>query len=216
MKSLSLQRPLLLMIIGLPGSGKSYFASRFTDMFGAPIIQADFIRRHLSDTPTYGRHEELTIAAFIRKQTENLLKTSMTFVIDGGLNVRTERHQLQKMAHTNGYDTLIVWVQTDEPTSRNRATKRHTKLSDDYHSQPLTEQQFTVLSRRLTPPLAHEPYTVISGKHTFAAQAKVILKKLVVPRQEQLYKPGAYSSQAYDQPIIQLPSPPRRRNININ
>ena len=38
MKSLHLSRPHAIMMVGIPGSGKSFFASQYADTFGTPYI----------------------------------------------------------------------------------------------------------------------------------------------------------------------------------
>ena len=47
MKSLSLAKPLVLVVIGLPGAGKSFFARQFSETFGAPMVSGDRIRHVL-------------------------------------------------------------------------------------------------------------------------------------------------------------------------
>ena len=215
MKSLSLSRPLVLIMIGAPGSGKSFFARQFAETFNAPIVSYDHIRSTLFDKPEYNGEQEGYVYNLAYQQLSELLKTEKTIIVDGGHNVRTDRTALIKRAHQAGYDTLTVWVQTDEATSRVRATRRSNRRQGDTYNASLNDQQFARLTREVTVPAAHEPFIVISGKHTYASQAKVVLKKLVQPRQLSAQKPNAYSAQNYDEP--QPPSTPqRRRNVIVN
>ena len=214
MKSLSLSRPLILMVIGVPGSGKSFFARQFSTTFSTPIVSYDYIRSRLFETPSYDNKEEALVYSLAGQQITELLKTEKTFIVDGGLNDKNDRASLAKLAHKAGFGTLAIWVQTDEPASKMRSTRRNAKRSGDELNASLSSEQFAILARELTPPAAQEPFIVISGKHTFATQAKVVLKKLVTPREEQTQKPNAYSAQNYDQP--QPPTTPPRRNVIIN
>lgn len=183
MKSLSLSKPLIVMMVGAPGAGKSFFAHKFATAFGAPVVSYDYLRSTLFAEPRYTNDEQLIIDRIAKYEAMELVKTKKTFVIDGGCNVKVTRLAYGQLARNHGYNTLVVWVQTDEPTCRVRATRRVRKEDGDQLSPPLTDDQFVALSKRITQPL-HEAGVVISGKHTFPAQLRAVLKRLVEPRQQ--------------------------------
>lgn len=210
MKSLSLSRPLILMVIGVPGSGKSFFARQFSDTFAAPLVSYDYIRSRLFENPAYNREEEAIVYSLAGQQINELLKTQKTFIVDGGLNAKSDRYSLAKLGHKFGYGTLAVWVQTDESASKLRATRRNSKRPGDIYNASLSEKQFIALSRELVSPSPQEPYVVISGKHTYATQAKVVLKKLVLPREEQALRSAPKAPPTHEQ---QAPTSPHRRVI---
>lgn len=216
MKSLSLARPLVLIMIGVPGAGKSFFARQFADTFNAPLVSEDYIRASIFENPGYNREENSLVQAIFLQQITELLKTQRTFLIDGGMNARAERYELKKQVHDRGYGTLTIWVQTDEATSRFRSTRRSTRRRGDAYNQSLSEQQFSHLAKRLAGPSAQEDYVVISGKHTYATQARAVLKKIVTPREtaashqepsRQVHPGNEQSSSTHT---------PRRHNVIIN
>lgn len=211
MKSLSLTRPLVMMVIGIPGAGKSFFARQFSDTFSAPVISIDHLRYAIYEQPTHSKAEEATLQYLAEYQIGELLKTHKTFIIDGGMNAKVDRLKVEKLAREAGYGTLVIWVQTDEPTSRLRATKRKEGRRGDEWNASIVPEQFESYVKRLTPPSPAEPLVVISGKHTYATQAKVILKKLVSPREE------AVPAHAPDRSSNNEQTPPtHHRSITIN
>lgn len=215
MKSLSLTQPVIIVVIGVPGAGKSFFARQFSDMFSVPLVSWDYTRVQVGlGSPQHTREETAVVTTLVEQQIIELLKTQKSFVVDGGCNARTDRLALKKLAEEAGYGMLVVWVQTDEPTSKQRATKRSSRRQGDAYNTSLSDSQFQTLSKALTAPSSQEPFVVISGKHTYATQAKIVLKKLVQPREDMARKPNAYSAQKYDEP--QQPSVPPRRNVIIN
>ena len=60
--------------------------------------------------------------------------------------------------------------------------KRSSRRKDDKYNTSLTGQQYEQLAKRFSPPSSNEASIVISGKHTYATQARMVLKKLVTPR----------------------------------
>lgn len=190
MKSLSLATPHVLIMVGLPGSGKSFFAEKFAETFHAPYISleknAQFVQGDL---------EALTQA-----ELKELVKTKQSVIFDGATESRAARSAISQIAKKAGYETLFIWVQTDGPTAKARALgqkRLHLATETDY------EQRV----KKFSPPQPTEKQLlVISGKHTYASQAKVVLKKLSEPRQ----------AAPVSMPIPErTPQPSGRRNITV-
>lgn len=182
MKSLSLAKPLVLVVIGHPGSGKSFFSRQFSDTFNAPRVSYDTLNHLIKPLSSASQKDaQKVIINILSEQISETLKSQKTFIVDGVGSTKTERLSLRKQANGAGYDTLLVWVQTDEATTRYRSLNR--KQEDQ---EALSLDEYLKAVKRFTPPQANEPHVVISGKHTYATQAKVVLKKLVIPREQSM------------------------------
>lgn len=180
MKSLSLTTPHVIFVIGMPGVGKTYFATKFSETFGAPFIEADKLRSVISASqPTFSQDEQSVVDQLVLQQASELFKTKKTFIVEAATEARVDRQNLAKLAKANGYEPLFVWVQTDPETARRRATKpgRVNKAK----TLILPEARYDYLAKRFTQPTATENAVVISGKHTYASQARTVLKRLAEP-----------------------------------
>lgn len=182
MKSLITSRPMVVLMVGIPGSGKSFFAQKFSDLFHTPVVSFDKLHYLLFSEPTFSKEEEVLVANLMNCQIQELFKTQRTFIVDGAMNTKMARLEIAKAARTHEYGLLVVWVQTDSASSRYRALNRSKKRSEDKYNFLLTSEQFESFAKRITPPDNREDHVVISGKHTFASQAKAVLKKIVAPR----------------------------------
>jgi predicted kinase len=195
MKSLSLTQPHILIMVGVPGAGKTFFAEKFAETFSAPYISLEKIIPYTtSDTDA---------SIILQHQFAELLKTRRTFIVEGNTDARTEREALSRKAKAAGYETLIVWVQTDPTTAKYRSV-RDTK---NKINRTLTSEEYDRIIKRFTPPNAIEKPTVVSGKHTYATQAKIILKKLTAAVRPESITP--------DRPVIQTEERSRRNNIIV-
>lgn len=177
-------KPFLLVTIGYPGVGKSFFARKFVDMFNAPLVSFDEIRYELFNEITHSDDENLIVARVAGLQLRELFKTHKTIVIDGGHNPRISRTELARVARNAGYNLLYVWVQADEATARTRSVKRSSSKEEDSFNRSLSHEEFDTQLRKFTAPTEFEKFVVISGRHNFPSQAKIVLKKLVVPYSE--------------------------------
>lgn len=219
MKPLNLSHPLIIMVVGLPGAGKSFFARQFSQTFGAPVISSDRLRHTLFAHPEFSPSEQTTIDDLREYMLREVAKTKRTFLVDGDCNIRLERQKLEATAKELGYNTLVVWVQTDEATAKYRSLHRSKTRDDDAHNQSLTAGQFDAFAKRLSPP-SREQYVVISGKHTYTTQAKMVLRKLASPHQSEAGKKHQAKAQEAAK-TRQLPPtdrkpPAMRRNLIIN
>jgi len=166
MKSLSLARPHAIMMVGIPGSGKTHFAKKFSDTFNAPFINAEEIGTECGSEEIGQSVAGLFVA--------ELAKTGQTFVYEGMTASRSDRADFNKWARSRGYHPMLVWVQTDQPTAQDR-TRRARGI--DRHG-------YAALTKTFSPPHPSETPVVISGKHTYATQAKVVLNHLAKARKE--------------------------------
>ena len=159
MKSLQLEKPHAIVVVGIQGSGKSFFAEKFADTFSAPFLDD---KQFIEHAKSEGAAKMIATTMLME-----LLKTSRSLVIeiDGS---KENRSELAKLLKDSGYEMLLIWVQTDANTALARSRKMYGIKPDEY-KQGL--KQFSA-------PQDNEQPLVISGRHTFASQAKTVLKKL--------------------------------------
>jgi len=183
MKSLSLSRPLIIFVIGLPGAGKSFFARQFAETFNAPIVSYDYLRYQMFPEPAFSFDEDTLVSQIAGNEFSELLKTQRTLIMDGGNNNYADRQTLMRMAKKAGYGSLIVWVQTDERSAHFRATNRKPKRDGDKLNVSMTDEAFDNAKAAFMKPGKGEDYVVISGKHTYSTQAKVVLRRFVTTQE---------------------------------
>lgn len=185
-----------MMLVGVPGAGKSFFARGFSKVFSIPVVSFDEIQYTLFAQPQFTKEEEILIAHVMRLQIVQLLKTGKPFIIDGSLNTYTSRLAIENLADKSGYKTLTIWIQTDDISAMIRSLKRSPKKPGDKFNHPLTKEQFIEKAQTLQTPQERENHVVISGKHTFASQVQTVLKKIIKPREA----------------IVEQTQPPRSKN----
>lgn len=176
MRTLSLNKPHLIVMVGIAGAGKSFFAEHFAQTFNAPIVSYERLRDELYNSPTFSDDEQEIIGRVANHMLAELFKSERTILYEGPSDLRSERTAIAKLAREADYETLFVWVQTESSAAKSRAIK---SKKGAFYGQP---DQFDKALKRFSPPHASEHAVVISGKHTYASQLKIILKRLVEPR----------------------------------
>ena len=175
MKPTDGSKPHIIIMVGIPGSGKCFFANQFAATFKSPIVSFKRLRSELFNTPTFSPDEDIRINQVANYMLDEVFKTGRTIIYEGLSNQRNERTEIARRSRDAGYDPMFVWVQT-EPAS---AQRRSTKPTD---GQPaMTLEQFETRVKQFSPPHISECAVVISGKHTYNSQLKTVLKSIVAP-----------------------------------
>lgn len=164
-------KPVLIVLYGFPGAGKTSFARQFCEEFGFVHLQADKIVKEVSD----GQGDGQKIMNYL---TTELLKTGISVVYDASRTARTsERRKLLALAKDNKASMLTIWFQIDADTAFNRVSNRDRRKTEDKYAVSYTAEEFQkALAYQQNP--TTEDYAVISGKHTFRSQRSAILKKM--------------------------------------
>jgi predicted kinase len=219
MTKLTLTKPTLILLYGLPGSGKTYFARQLCEDISAAHVQGDRIRYELFEEPRFDRQENEIVEHLMQYMTEEFLNAGISVVYDTNAMRLSERRALRDMARRVKAQPLLIWLQIDIESAFTRVVKRDRRKTDDKYAVPVDRTTFESLISRMQNPNATEDYMVISGKHTFATQRSAIIKKL--------YDSGLLSAETATNKMAKpglvnlIPNPmagrvdPTRRNIVI-
>ena len=162
MDSLKLSTPHIIAMVGIPGAGKTYFASQFSETFGSPYLDQELFNMIFSAT------DDSAGFAIISRVLFEIMKTRQTIVYEGPLDKRVYRTNLTDFAKKNGYKVLFVWVQTDEAVAKTRWHKTNQANNASYQN----------LINDFSAPHISENQIIISGRHTYNTQVRTILKYL--------------------------------------
>ncbi len=164
--------------MGYPGSGKSYFARQFSELYKVARISEDRIRFELFEKPLFNEDELDIITRILQYTIEQIMHTEQTIICEGSFLKNSERKAMVDLARANGYRTLTVWLQTDLETSEQRAANRDRRNPDSKYSFEIDKQLFSRIRSDLERPSEKEEAVVISGKHAFKNQCLTVLRKI--------------------------------------
>lgn len=172
-------KPKLLLLVGIPGAGKTFFAEKFSDEYQIPFLNLNDWRYMLVDQPSFDRQEDAKLFSFGQAILQQFFKTHKSVMIEGGLDSRADRQRYLQLARQHGYESMVIWVQNVEQESRWRATRLNKKMPKRHL---IDDRVFEDIKARFTPPNLTEKPVVISGKHAFSTQYRTVLKRIVERR----------------------------------
>lgn len=178
MSKVTPNKPLLILLYGLPGSGKTYFARQLCDNLQAVHVQGDRIRGELFQEPRYDVQENTVINQLMEYMAGEFLSAGVSVVFDTNALRTAQRRHLRELATRVGVKPLVVWFQIDAETAYVRTAKRDRRRADDRYAAPMTAAQFKNIAAHMQNPTSTEDYIVVSGKHLFSTQLNAIMKRL--------------------------------------
>jgi predicted kinase len=116
--------PALLVMVGAPGSGKSYLARLLSAALGAELIQTDAVRKELFPEPTYKPSEAATVYTACHRRIAAALARGECVVFDG-TNLRERRRTtLYQLAQRAGATAIVVVAYASDEVIRARLQHR--------------------------------------------------------------------------------------------
>jgi predicted kinase len=116
--------PALVVISGLPGTGKSQFARELERRTGAIVLESDALRRLLVEKPSYSWQESQRLFAAIHAVAERLLCEGVPIILDATNLAEAHRRPLYAIAAKCGARLLLVEVTAPAEVARTRLAER--------------------------------------------------------------------------------------------
>ncbi len=165
--------PVLIIISGLPGTGKSYLARRLIDRLPAVIVESDHVRKVLFPQPDYSGPESMWVHRIAHAVTERLLKAGYRVIYDATNLIEWHREKIYRIAEKVGARLVVVQVVAPEEVIRRRLAQRaRTREPGDVSD--ATWEVYEHLKRRVDP--LRRPHLVVDTSGDMDSNIRKILR----------------------------------------
>ncbi len=161
--TLARHRPALIIMQGLPGSGKSLFAQAALQELRAICIRSDVERKRLFGLPPlaasraqtgldiYSTDATLRTYARLHELACGLLQAGNVVIVDAAFIKQNERAQFSQLAHELAVPFVIVTAKASLATLRARVTQRRTLANDPSEADLAVLESLLKNQEKLTP-----------------------------------------------------------------
>jgi predicted kinase len=165
-------RPALVVLVGLPATGKTHLARKIAARCGATVLESDALRRVFTRRPTYSPWESRRLFAAIHGAIDRLLADGASLILDA-TNVRErERRPLYETAASRHARLVLVQLEAPAAVVRERLALRAgsgDNSAADIHVFRRMQRSAEVISR---------PHHVVDSSKSIERTVGIIVKEI--------------------------------------
>lgn len=123
---------MIVMVTGLPGSGKSYFAEHLAEKLDATYINSDRVRFALRSSGKYTHQDKLRVYKEMLTEAAHILEENKIVLVDATFYHHTMREMFVRLAQGYHVPVKLIEVIADEDVIRERLKKPRRYSEADY------------------------------------------------------------------------------------
>lgn len=143
--------PVLVMLSGLPGTGKSHLARLLADVLPFVVVESDQVRKILFPECSYSGEESKWVHQTCHALMERLLQKGVRVIYDATNLHERHREQVYRMTDGNQVKLIIVKVVAPEPVASGRLRSRDEASSGDKDISDADLGVYRRMSRQVDP-----------------------------------------------------------------
>ncbi len=133
---------MVIIVSGLPGSGKSFFAEKLAKLINAEYLSSDIIRKELFQNPTYSEEEKKAVYAEMKIRMNALLSEKKDVVLDATFFKDELRKSFCKECIQYKTNCKIITISASEEDIKYRVSSKRTFSDADYSVYLKMKEQF--------------------------------------------------------------------------
>lgn len=133
---------MLVLVAGLPGSGKSFFAEKLAEKLMADYINSDKIRKSLGSLGKYSIEDKLAIYQEMLKMAEKCLIKDEDVVADATFHLQSTRQLFFSLADEKTTPLIFFHIVADEELIKERISKPRKDSEADFQVYKKLKQEF--------------------------------------------------------------------------
>lgn len=123
---------MLILVMGLPGSGKSYFAKRLAERLDLAYLNSDTVRKESNMMGKYAPGQRFSVYEKMAEKAKTILRENKSLVVDATFQYPESRQLFTKLAED--YDSKLVcyYIWAEESLIAERLSQKREDSEADF------------------------------------------------------------------------------------
>ena len=148
---------MIILVFGLPGTGKSSFSKRLKSEMRAHYLSTDIIRDTINKN---GNYDEIS-KQFVYDRLAEIAKTELSkghdVIVDGTFHKYERRQMLMEIAKGTGHELFLIEIKASGQTVKKRIKKKRKYSDADYEIYKKIEQIHNLINNSSLPGSSPNP-----------------------------------------------------------
>ncbi|HUD11585.1 MAG TPA: ATP-binding protein [Candidatus Saccharimonadia bacterium] len=199
-------KQILIMMLGHPGSGKSYFTKQLAPKLGAVRFNADHMRKRMYSDPkeATNRGNNPIVFGAIDYAAGEVLRAGHSAIYDIQLYSKSRRKIVNAIATQFNTPAIIIWVKTPYDIALKRGHEREETHDQRRKTEEDMKRSLDYFISVLEPPGPDEPLITIDGTAPFDEQYQSYARQLDRIMKAQQIKALAVDSVQEREPSVEI------------
>jgi len=123
---------MLVLVAGLPGSGKTYFAKRLAERMRAEHLSSDVIRRQIGAQRNYTPGQKMAVYEELRRKAESALQQRRHVVVDATFYLAATRSMFYELTPASQLKPCVIEIFAEDAVVRDRLLRPRSDSDADY------------------------------------------------------------------------------------
>jgi len=123
---------MIIIVFGLPGSGKSYFASRLAKELKAKYVSSDVVRKQLFTVRKYTGEEKTKVYDVMKKEMKEAIQRGKDIVLDATFYKESIRNKFKETAEAFKEKIIFIEVWADQKIILKRLSMKREHSEADF------------------------------------------------------------------------------------
>lgn len=133
---------MIIIVLGLPGSGKSYFAAKLAKKLQATYVSSDVIRNQLFTVKQYTKEEKMKVYTEMIGAMKKAMQQKINIILDATFHKKSIRNIFCEAAKELGQNIIFIEVRADENIIQERLSRKRPYSDADYSVYLLIKEVF--------------------------------------------------------------------------
>jgi len=127
-----LNTTIIIMVMGLPGSGKTYFARHLSRRLGTPYLGSDQTRNEMNAMGKYSMQDRRNVYEEMLARVEQYLASGEPVILDATFYKEDLRLPFEILAKNKGIPLVKLWVEAPVEVIKERISSKREDSDADF------------------------------------------------------------------------------------